>query len=222
MGLCQFEGEKMIRLVLMLSLFMVPATSFKDQINLISKESKINIVVDWKALEEIGVEKDTPVSINVSNVTYGQLLELILWQTSPDLSYYIDGNIITITTKAKMAKMKIVKVYDLSDLLHIIQNFRGPTIDITQAGQNGNQEGGIGGGRFLNGGGGGGSAGGSLFTDGEEELIDGQDSQIIKIIQLIQDTVNPEEWNESGSISSVGSQIVVSGTSSTHKQLADL
>lgn len=197
-------------------------------IDLVRTGSKTNIVVKWKTLESAGIEKDDKVNIKLHDVSWGKFLSLVLDQVSDDveLAYMIDDEgVVIISTKADLSKQTKVKVYDVRDLLVNVPNFRGPKIDITNIGQGQGQAGGIGGGRFIEGSGGGGTSGqGGIFSEGDEE--EESNTTIDQLVDLIRATIDPDTWRSSGGntgdISVLTPQIVVTQTTSGHNQLRDL
>ena len=200
----------------------------------------LNIIPNWSALEAQAIEKTDEVNLKLNNVRFVQALELILNEVGRgevELAYEIDEGIVRISTKEDLARRRLTKVYNIQDLLVTVPTFRGRTPNLQNIGQQ-QQIGGIGGGRFLGGGGGAGGAGGGgaggagggLFgggggDQGQEEEQDLGDP-MEPIIQLIQETIDPESWREAGgnvgSISSLQQQLIVTQTSTAHSQLRDL
>jgi hypothetical protein len=76
----------------------------------------ILIEFDVRALDEVGVGPDTPITRNLSNVTLRTALDLILDQH--DLTYVLRDNVLLITTKLAAENDYLeVDVYDLSPLV---------------------------------------------------------------------------------------------------------
>ena len=77
-------------------------TRMEDAINYLRDISDANFHVDWRAIETLGVSRDTPVTFSARQITLRKALGLILSQTSNpnELSFYNDGGVIEITTKA--------------------------------------------------------------------------------------------------------------------------
>ena len=120
--------------------------------------SPMQVVVRWQVLEDAGIERDKPVTMNVQDLRLSQVLWMVLKEaggTDLPLAYRASGRILTISTAEDLGKEMVVRVYDVSDLLVRAQRFRGaPHLDLAQAGQGG---GGSGGGSQNIFGGGGGS-----------------------------------------------------------------
>ena len=72
----------------------------------IKEHNDLNMVIRWFALQSAGVEKTTPVSIDLKNVTLRELLDALLSSTraTTPLGFVTKGEIITISTKEDLLK----------------------------------------------------------------------------------------------------------------------
>ncbi|MFQ5430661.1 MAG: hypothetical protein ACE5E1_10160 [Phycisphaerae bacterium] len=211
------------------------ATPFEEVIDKLRALTGLNIVPNWSALEAAAVEKDAEVTLRLSNVKFEKALQLILDDVGAgevDLAYEISGGVISISTKDDLSRRTVTKVYNVQDLLITVPTFRGRRINLQNIGQTGGQQGGLGGGRFVGQGGGGGGGGGNnggLFDDNGDQDDDnlGDDTDPLQpIIELIQQTIDPESWREAGgnvgSISALQQQLIVTQTSTAQAELRDL
>ncbi len=208
------------------------ALEFSEVIDKLIAFTGLNIVPSWPAMEALGIEKDAEVSLRLSHVSFEKALELILIEVGAgevELAYEIDDGVIRISTKEDLSRRTLTLVYNIKDLLISVPTFRGPQIQIANIGQDsGQQQGGLGGGRFIEGGGQGGGGGGqgNFLTDDGNDDEENQDDPVEPIIELIQETIDPESWREAGgnvgSISSLNQQLIVTQTSTAHAQLRDL
>ncbi len=211
------------------------ALSFEEVIEQLRALTGLNINVNWNALEFNAIDRDHEVTLTLtSGVKWEKVLDLILDDVGGgevELAYEIDDGVVTVSTKEDLSRRTLVQVYNIRDLLITVPTFRGRRINLQNIGQQG-QIGGLGGGRFVGpfggGFGGGGQQGGGLFDDGgdqddeEEDILD----PLEPIIDLIQETIDPESWREAGgnvgSISALQQQLIVTQTSTAHTQLRDL
>jgi len=168
--------------------------------------SPMQVVVRWQVLEDAGIERDKPVTMNVQDLRLSQVLWMVLKEaggTDLPLAYRASGRILTISTAEDLGKEMVVRVYDVSDLLVRAQRFRGaPHLDLAQAGQGG---GGSGGGSQNIFGGGGGSQ-----TDDQETGQGGRggaedNEDIQELIDLIVQTVEPDSWQDNGGTGTIQS-----------------
>jgi hypothetical protein len=121
----------------------------------LSEEYGIPIHINKQALEEAAIGTDVPVTITLHNIALRSALRIMLKQLG--LTYIIQDEVLTITTKEDAEKDLVVKVYPVADLVL--------PIDATTLGGVGGG-GGIGGGGGLGGGGGGLGGGGGGFGGG--------------------------------------------------------
>lgn len=94
-------------------------TRFADTIDYLREISDANFHVNWRAIEALGISRDTPVTFTARQITLRKTLSLILAQTSNpnELSFYNDGGVIEITTKAIADETVITRLYPVEDLL---------------------------------------------------------------------------------------------------------
>ena len=142
---------------------------FETVIEWIQDQGPINVVVVWRALEAQGIDEDTPVTLRLRNARVGQILGEVLDQISEtgDVRYRGVGSTLKISTRAEFNRKLYVRVYDVSDLIFQVPDFKGPSISVSgEGGQGGGSGGGFGGGGGLGGGGGFGGGGGAGLGGG--------------------------------------------------------
>jgi hypothetical protein len=90
-------------------------TPLTDVVEALREASKINVVLDRRALEEIGIPADAGISFQISNVSLQSALNLMLGQL--DLTWTIQDEVLLITTPEGAEERLITKVYDVADLV---------------------------------------------------------------------------------------------------------
>jgi hypothetical protein len=159
-----------------------------DAIDFLRDISGVNITVDWKALEAIGISKNAQINLNLHDVSAGKVLSLMLSEAGPGdlLTYYIDQNVIEITTRQIADEKMVTVVYYVMDLLqpnpqfdYTIQNIGGGSAQVT---------------------GGGGGSGTSSISQGGTQANAGKtmDDKANDLIKLIETVVRPEVWRDNG------------------------
>jgi hypothetical protein len=159
-----------------------------DAIDFLRDISGVNITVDWKALEAINISKNTQINLNLHDVSAGKVLSLILAEAGPGdlLTYYIDQNVVEITTREVADQKMVTVVYYVMDLLqpndtfdYTIQNIGGGSAQVT---------------------GGGGGSGTSSIAQGGQNNANGKtmDDKATDLIKLIETVVRPEVWRDNG------------------------
>jgi hypothetical protein len=187
----------------------VPLT---DALDYIRDTNDINVVVDWKSLEAVNIDRNATVNVHLHNVTLRKALNVILNEAGAGnvLTFYVQDNVLNITTQAKADTVMYLKVYDVQDLLISIPQFQ--LSDVTQV-ASGLSTGGSGtsvGGSSAGGGGGqslgNSSSGGSSFTGGNTgNSTNSQTPQQMgdDLVKLITDNVRPEIWKTNGGTANI-------------------
>jgi general secretion pathway protein D len=211
----------------------------KDVIQFLREYSDANIHVNWRALMAAGIEQTTKVSVDVRKITVKRALDLVLRDVSgsgaatgpeSELRYVVDGGVLTISTKADLAKEPIRRVYDVRDLLVPVPDFEGPRIELRQASQASSNVGGVGGG--------GGGGGTGIFGDastgagGQQRQNEMTKEKLMEnFIALVRNAIDRESWAEvtggptagtPGFISIFNGELVVTQTAQNHQALAEL
>ncbi len=174
-----------------------------------SRATKIPTVVNWRAIENDGLDPEAPITIQLRGVPARDVLTMIVkqWSVSEPMIVLPGPYYIELMTKSRALRRTELRIYDVGDLLHVIPDFRGaPSFDLNSALSN-TSSGGSGGSSNRSGsgsgGGGGGGSGGSVNvfnTDGDREDEEhrtrterGED-----IAELIRSTIEPDIWIANG------------------------
>jgi hypothetical protein len=184
--------------------------TISDALDFLRDASGANIHVNWRAIEEIGIGKDTTINVRLRNIPLRKVLRMVLSEVSSDnlLTYYIEDNVIEITTHDLADKQLITKVYPIEDLLMEVPDFdQPPTFNL----------------QTSTGGRGGGSSGnlfGSAAQQGAGQTTKAQRAQ--QLIDTIEAIVHPELWNTSGgpaAIRYMNGALIVTAPRSIHEAL---
>ena len=180
----------------------------------------MNVVVRWQILEESGIERDKPISMNVRNLRLSQVLWMIMDEaggTDIKLAYRASGELLIISTEEDLGQEMVVRVYDVSDLLVRAPYFTSaPHMDLAQQSSGGSGSGG----QNIFGG-----AGGSSSNDDDDnnQGRNGEDNEDMgELIELIIQTVEPDSWVDNGgvgTISDFGNLLVVRNSILVHQAL---
>jgi len=134
-------------------------TPLSEAVDFLKHLHEIEIQIDTKALEDVGIGTDTPITRNLKGITLRSALRLIL--RDMDLTYVIRDEVLLITTPEEAESQLATKVYPVADLVLPIMDAR--TLGGGALGGFGMGGGGMGGG---GGGGGGGFGGGGGMGNG--------------------------------------------------------
>ena len=184
-------------------------------------EEKVNIVPRWRPLNVEGVDRDSFVTLNLSNVTVAEVLNQTVEQLAEggQVKYQAVGNILKISTKEDFDRKMYVRVYPVPDLTFIVPDFTqsAPVIDLESASRSTGGGGGGGGGQSVFGGA---SSSSDEFEDNEQE----KEERMEELIDMIRAVIAPESWAETGSglgeLRFWSSSLVVYNTADVHEQIA--
>jgi type II secretory pathway component HofQ len=199
----------------------VDAVPLSRVMDFLRDSSATNIVVNWKVLEAAGVARDTPVSLQVRDLTLRKMLQLVLDQVSPaaQLTYSTDANVLEITTQEEADKKMITKVYVVDDLVMTDNsaNMKPPTFNLSDITTSGTTAGG--------GGGGASGGGGSLFTQNSTDSNSSGDTTEKRgqdLVTLVREIVRPTIWKEAGGTASIryfSGKLIVTAPVSVHEAI---
>lgn len=185
-----------------------------DTIDFIRDVTALNIHVNWKALELLNVTRQTPITLQLHDVSANVVLRTLVSELGQgNITYYTEDGVVEITTTEIADAKMFTRVYPVEDLVMDIPNFVGPTFGLQQTAQ------------ISGGGGGGGGGGSSLFngsttTNNDTPLTKQQRGQ--QLVKLVTDTVHPEIWRENGGQASIryfNGHLIVTAPRSVHEAL---
>jgi hypothetical protein len=96
------------------------AMTLEQAIDRLRQSARINVVVNWRALHQAGIEPGTPVDLHLWNASTRQAItELITraQQFDPDLSLKVEGNVLTITSCRFDPRSGVIRVHQVSDII---------------------------------------------------------------------------------------------------------
>lgn len=202
----------------------MPDLSFKDialqdAIDFFRDATNANIAVDWRAIEEVGVSRDTPVTLKLRYVPTRVALRATLESAAPGLlTFSVEENVITITTAARADAKMFVRIYPVQDLLVEIPDFEGPSLSLTDntsnsSGSNTNRRNS-------------GSSNRGIFDDTDrnrdEEKTKTRAERAADLINLIQTTIRPDIWDINGGkakIAFFNGNLIVTAPKSVHEAI---
>jgi type II secretory pathway component GspD/PulD (secretin) len=175
-----------------------------------------NMLVNWKALGDAGVDRNAPISVKLRDVPFRRVLSQVLAAVggTAQLDFAVEDGIIVISTKDDLAASSPPKVvtYDISDLLVQPDNKIPPNLDPSAVASAAGT--------------GGGSGGTSIFnTNAATNTEPNAATQTIvdSIEKAIQSTVAPESWitngGSVGSIQEFSNVLLIRQSVENHRQI---
>jgi hypothetical protein len=183
--------------------------TLSDALDYVRDTAGVNLVVDWKSLEAANIDRNTLINLHLHNVSLRKALTMLLNEAGAGnlLTFYVQDNIVQITTSAKADTILYTMVYPVGDLLVQVPNFQ--VSDVSGAAgslSSGSSSTTIGGSSTSAGGGlGGGSSGSSNFSSSSGNTANTQTTAQMgaDLVALIKNTIRPEIWKDNGGIASI-------------------
>ncbi len=217
-------------------------TPLADVVDFLSLQHRLLIHVDRRALDDVGIPTDTPITFKMRGVPLKTALELMLDEW--DLTWTIKSGVLVITTPEEAESLLVARTYDVGDLLVAAPDrpFQSKCLPTATRSLPGMEMFSSGVPPYQGFGGGMGAAGKAqhggqgFFNIGGDPLCATcvqppfrQQSAMDMLIDLISSVVKPTTWDcvgGPGSMSPAGRTLVISQTLAVHheieKLLADL
>jgi hypothetical protein len=190
--------------------------SLSDAIDFLRDTTQGNIVVDWKSLEAVNIDRNTLINVRLRNVTLRKALSVILSEAGSGnvLTFFVQDNVLQITTQAKADTIMFTQVYDVRDLLVTNPQFSPQDVQNVLSSLGSGGGGGQTYGSSTGGGGGGAPSGGgqsfsssssSAFSSGgsRTQNTNTDDTTGASLVKLITDTIRPEIWKQNGGTATI-------------------
>lgn len=188
--------------------------AFESVVAFLEQTARIDIDVDWESLADIGVDPDTPVTMQLREIPVESILDrLVAKVADPDLpaGWSIEDGVVTIASDELLRRKTVLEIYDIRDMLFLVPRFDdAPEFDLSSALQS-------------SGGGGGGSP---FQTGGQQDDEAPFEERVEAIVNLLQANIDPEGWIETGgstsSITQLNGNFVITTTPRNHRAIIGL
>lgn len=109
---------------------------FATALAYVQKTTGVNMDVNWAALEKVGIDKETSISMKLPDASAETIMERMIEKVSPDKStaaaWAVDNGILTVSSEQQINSRTVTEIYDVRDLLVEIPNFtNAPDFDLT-------------------------------------------------------------------------------------------
>jgi len=186
--------------------------ALEDVLNFVATVTNLNVDVDWESLADIGVDRDTLVTLNLQPLPARVVLDRVLDKVSPDAfsraGWAVNDGVLVIASEEALRRNTFIVIYDVQDLLFQVPEQREvPDLDLGDI-----QEGG----------------GSGSQTDVEEEEGEGltQQELLQRIIEILQSNVDPDGWRDNGGdtgeIQELNGNLIITNTSKNHRSISGL
>lgn len=191
--------------------------TLEDVLEFFATVTNLNIDIDWDSLENVGVNRDTRVTLNLQPLPARVVLDRILEKVSPDrfsrANWAVNDGVLVVASDADLRKRTFIVIYDVRDLLFQIPSFREfPELDLDSV-LNQRQGGGA----------------GSIFQQTEQA---GEGDRLTKdelrdrLIEILQTNVDFEGWRDNGGdtgiIQELNDNLIITNTARNHRLISNL
>jgi type II secretory pathway component GspD/PulD (secretin) len=190
----------------------------EDVLEFIAAVGNLNVDVDWDALSNIGISRDTEVTLNLRPVPMRVVLDRVLEKISPDefsrAGWAVTDGVLVVASDEALRRNTFIRIYDIQDLIFDIPNYTDvPELDLDAVLQQGQ--------------GGGGGGGRGVFRAEESDEIEITDEERIDgIVELITTNVDFEGWQDNGGttgrIQRLNGNLIITNTAKNHREVANL
>ena len=97
--------------------FDVEQTPLDEVAAFLKEQHKIEIQLDTKALDDVGIGSDTPVTARVRDVSLRSALKLALRSIDPAITFIIEDEVLQITTTEVADEKLVTRIYNVNKLL---------------------------------------------------------------------------------------------------------
>jgi len=170
-------------------------TPLSDVMEYFREIAKVNLHVNWKALEIVGVDKSTPVTLKAEGISISKAMDLILSGINSDkgqldsIYWVIDDGVVEISTGSMLNREMRTRVYDVADLLHVVPDSQGMRVKLSGIGENKNRDSGGGSDDFFD----------DEDEDRKEESMSKQRQHAnADLINIIKNSIGEDMWDPIG------------------------
>jgi len=113
-------------------------TPLKLALGFLRDLSGTNFHVNWRALESVGITRETPVTVQARGISVARAMDLVLDQLNVGkdrfsrIYWIVEGGIVKIATGEIFNQTTKVRVYLVGDLLMTVPDFKGPRINLNR------------------------------------------------------------------------------------------
>lgn len=90
-------------------------TPLRDVVDEFRRRFRVNVLIDIRALDDVGIGTDVPITASMPDVKAGTALSLLLHELQ--LTWTIHRGVLLITTPEEAETMLVTRVYDVADLV---------------------------------------------------------------------------------------------------------
>ncbi len=185
--------------------------TLEDVLNFIATVTNLNVDVDWDSLAEVGVDRDTLVSLNLQPLPARTILDRVLQKVSPDefnsANWAVNDGILVVASDSALRRNTFIQIYDIQDLLFQVPDFTEvPDLELGSVVQ--------------------GQGGTDQDVDLEIPTSLSVEDLLERIREIIQTNVDFDGWRDNGGdtgdIQELNGNLIVTNTAANHRNISNL
>lgn len=193
-------------------------TPLSSVLGFIQAVTNLNVDVDYQSLESVGIDRESIVSLKLSNATVRTVLDRVLEKVSNGASsgaaWSVNDGILVVASQEVINRNKTLVIYDIRDLLVEVPDYTNvPDFDLQSVLQNTGQ---------------GGGGGQSPFQDNNDADVPRRslEDRTNDLINIITTNVDPQGWQENGGdvgfIQQLQGNLIITQTPANHRAIHGL
>lgn len=191
----------------------------EDVLKFVQTVTNLNMDVDWQSLANANIDKETQVSMKLTNVPVRTVLDRVMEKLSPDATsgagWTVNDGVLTVASKEALNKNTLPLIYDIRDLLVEVPNYtNAPEFDLQSVLQNGGQ---------------GGGGGQSPFRQNNQQITAIRrtlQERTDELIRIITSNIDSQSWLENGGevgkIQQFQGNLIITQTANNHRAVVGL
>lgn len=192
-------------------------TPLASVVSFMNAVTQLNFDVDWEKLEETGINKETLVTLNLTNVPVSTVLTRVLEKASRDAgsgaAWAINDGVVTISTREDINRRKTLQIYDIRDLLIEVPDYtNAPEFDLNSVLQSSGE----------------GGSGQSPFRERGDQTVPRRSLQerTDELLRIITTNVDEIGWQDNGGdvgfIQQFQGSLIITNTPANHRAIHGL
>lgn len=192
----------------------------EDVLKFVQTVTNLNMDVDWPSLSTANIDKETQVSMKLTNVPVRTVLDRVMEKLSPDAAtgagWTVNDGVLTVASKEALNKNTLPLIYDIRDLLIEVPDYtQAPEFDLQSVLQNSGR--------------GGGGGGQSPFRANQQQNNANRrtlQERTEDLIRIITSNIDTPSWLENGGdvgkIQQFQGNLIVTQTPNNHRAVVGL
>ena len=192
--------------------------TLEQALNYFAQMTALDMDVDWESLEEIGIDRETTVTLSLKQANARTVLERLLDKVSTDpvtqADWAVVDGMLQVASEDRIRRNVVLEIYDIRDLVFEVPDYdEAPEIDLQSVLQS------------SQGGGGGQSPFQNTNQQNQQDRLPLED-RIEQIKEIIYSNIDEESWPQGGgtegAMYDLNGQLLIRNTPKNHREIRSL